>query len=66
MFEVGERIRYLEPLDSEYTYGIITAIKPGRAEVRNISGFHKDYIVEVAYSSIEHLKRKRKRKRGKR
>lgn len=65
MFEVGERIRYLEPLDHDYTYAVIVAIKPGRAEVRNISGFHKDKIVEVAYSSMQHMKRK-KRKRGKR
>lgn len=61
MFEVGESIRYLEPLDHDYTYATVVAIKPGRAEVRNESGFHKGRIVEVAYSSMEHLKRKRKR-----
>ena len=64
MFTIGEKIRYLEPLDHDYTYGVITAIKPGRAEVMNESGYHKGKIVEVAYSSIEH--RGRKRKRGKR
>lgn len=33
VFKEGELIKYMMPLDADYSYGVITELKKGRAEV---------------------------------
>lgn len=56
MVKVGERVRWRNPLDEEYSYGIILEIKGGTAIVQD-SGYYAGITTVVHLRSIEKLER---------
>lgn len=67
MFEVGEKVRWMSPLDADYSYGTITEIE-GKKVLILASGYYTGRITEVHISDIEKIKKQRggkKRGRGK-
>jgi hypothetical protein len=55
MYRVGEKVRYMEPLDHDYSYGEIIELKTGRARIKKIS-YPPGLEVEIAYRYLDHLK----------
>lgn len=55
MYKVGEKVRYMEPLDHDYSYGVILELKEGRALIEKIS-YPPGLRVEIAYRYLDHLK----------
>ena len=56
MFKVGDRVRWRAPLDADYSYGTIIAIKRGFATVME-TGYYQGVITEVHIKYMEKLKR---------
>ena len=55
MYKVGEKIRYMEPLDHEYSYGYIRELKEGRALIEKIS-YPQGLMVEIGYRYMDHMR----------
>lgn len=53
MFKEGEFIKYMMPLDADYSYGIILELKKGRAAVL-IKSYPQGLVTEVPYKFMEH------------
>lgn len=54
MFKEGELIKYMMPLDADYSYGTILELKKGRAVVLSKSYPHGT-ITEVPFRYMEHI-----------
>lgn len=54
MFKEGELIKYMMPLDADYSYGTILEMKKGRAVVLSKSYPHGT-ITEVPFRYMEHI-----------
>lgn len=52
MFEAGDKVRWMCPLDADYTYGEILEIKKSIATVRGI-GLYRGSITEVHLRYIQ-------------
>ena len=54
MFEVGDHIKYMKPLDHDFTYGIIREIERGGAviEVTSYPYYGKNKMVWVSYKYL--------------
>lgn len=57
MFKEGELIKYMMPLDADYSYGVITELKKGRAEVV-LKSYLQGLVVEVPYRVMEHIRKR--------
>ena len=55
MYRVGETVRYMEPLDHDYSYGVIKELKQGRALIKKIS-YPPGLEVEIAYRYLDHMR----------
>lgn len=53
MYKVDEFIKYMMPLDADYSYGVILELKKGRAVVLSKSYPHGT-ITEVPYRFMDH------------
>lgn len=60
MYEVDERIRYMMPLDADYSYADIIELRRGRALVRRLT-YPEGLEVEVPYRYMQHVRRDGKR-----
>lgn len=56
MFKVGETVRWMCPLDADYSYGRIEEIKRSIATVSG-TGYYKGITTEVHLKYIEKLQR---------
>lgn len=56
MFKEGELIKYMMPLDADYSYGVIS-IKKGRAEVI-LKSYPQGLVVDVPYRVMEHIRKR--------
>lgn len=56
MFREGEIIKYMMPLDADYSTGVITELKKGRAVVE-LRSYPHGYVVEVPYKFMRHIER---------
>lgn len=56
MFKEGELIKYMMPLDADYSTGVITELKKGRAVVE-LRSYPHGYVVEVPYKFMRHIER---------
>ena len=54
MLEVGDKIRWMCPLDNDYIYGEVVSINKRRAIVRG-TGLYKNVKEEVHFRYIEKL-----------
>lgn len=54
MAKAGDVVKWLSPLDEDYSYGTILKIKRGVATVR-CSGYYDGVITEVPITSIKRL-----------
>lgn len=62
MFKEGELIKYMMPLDADYSIGVITELKKGRAVVK-LKSYHElggNGMVTKMKQEIEELHIKRK------
>lgn len=57
MFEVNELVKYRMPLDADYSYGVITELKKGKAEIV-LKTYPFGLVVEIPYRYIEHIERR--------
>ena len=57
MFKEGELIKYMMLLDADYSYGVITELKKGRAEVV-LKSYPQGLVVEVPYRVMEHIRKR--------
>lgn len=64
MFKAGDRVRWMCPLDHDYTYGEILSIKKSVATVRGI-GLYKGVTTEVHLRYIEKVARSKGNERSK-
>lgn len=63
MFKVGEMVRWMEPLDHEYSYGTILSIEHGIATLSGTNYYYgKELHVHIRY--LEHLERGRRHGSG--
>lgn len=53
MFKEGEFIKYMMPLDADYSYGVILELKKGRAAVL-IKSYPQGLVTEIPYKFMEH------------
>lgn len=58
MFIKGEFVKYMMPLDADYSYGVIREIRKGRAEVE-LKSYPQGMIVEIPYRYMRHTGQKR-------
>ena len=56
MFKVDELIKYMMPLDADYSYGVILELKKGRAVIL-LKTYSQGLVVEIPYRYIEHYKK---------
>jgi hypothetical protein len=56
VFEIGEVVRWMEPLDHEYSYGTILSIKNNVATLAG-TGYYTGRRLYVHLRYIEHLER---------
>ena len=56
MFKVGERVRWMEPLDPEYSYGKILSIEHNLATLEEM-GYYAGKVVTKHLRYIKHLER---------
>ena len=54
MFKAGDTVRWMCPLDHDYTYGEILSIKKSVATVKGI-GLYKDITAEIHLRYIERV-----------
>lgn len=55
MYKVGELIKYMMPLDADYSYAEIVELKKGRAVVQRKS-YPQGLITEVPYKFMGRIK----------
>lgn len=60
MFVVGERVKYMMPLDHDYSYGEILELGKGAAVIRLLTYPH-GAIVSISYKYIDHIKEAKRR-----
>lgn len=58
MLKVGDRVKWCEPLDADYSYGVILDIKRSSATVAG-SGYYTGMVAVVHMSNIEKDKERR-------
>lgn len=56
MYEVGEIVRWMEPLDHEYSYGKLIEIKRNRAIIEEM-GYYSGRVVSIHLKYVKHLGR---------
>lgn len=56
MINVGDWVKWCEPLDADYSYGAVLEIKRGFATVVG-SGYHAGRVASVHLSYMEKVKR---------
>lgn len=56
MFQVGEIVRWMEPLDHEYSYGKLIEIQRNRAIIEEM-GYYAGKIVSIHFRYVKHLER---------
>lgn len=56
MFKVGDVVRWIEPLDHEYSYGKILSLKHNRAIVEEM-GYYAGKKKSIHLRYIKHLER---------
>lgn len=54
MFKVGDAIKWMCPLDNDYTYGEITALRKSVATVKG-TGLYSGITAEVHLSVDQHI-----------
>lgn len=57
MFRVGDYVRWMLPLDHDYSYGIINRIEKSVALITETGGFYDGKQLEVHLRNIEKIKR---------
>lgn len=65
MFEVGEAVKWMCPLDNDYCYGEIVSIKKCFATIKG-TGLYRNITADVHFRYIERITGGRKRGGGKR
>lgn len=58
MFEIGEIVRWMEPLDHDYSYGKLLRIEHNRAILEEI-GYYQGKIRSIHLGYVDHLERGR-------
>lgn len=60
MFEVGDFVKWMEPLDHEYSYGKILRIERNRAFTEEIGGYYAGKVWCIHFRYIRKWERGRK------
>lgn len=66
MLKVGDRVKWMRPMDHDYLYGKIVEINGNFATIKGIGLYKHIVTVEIHFKYIQKLTGRRKRGGGKR